>query len=331
MAGSTQWRKIVHHWEKYKVSSLPTYTVTRWYSLSKLLTNALQLKDAIDEFTTTCGLGSITAKNWEQLKQLEPIVSTFRNVTEDIEGDGFGTLSHVHEGIACLEAACERCNPSWPELVAAWKAARKEYCRRYLPLPGDDGSMASLTGVRATHIGIRDRVLVATVLNPGVEPSTCLSPAEIQKGRELLQSLWSARAGDGPGSSGHARDVPPKQAGSQRTGLTRHDLLQHRPLALSSELERFWRIDRTILMMKAGFDVFTWWRANQQEFPGLFQVALDYLSIPATSASVERQFSKAKLINGNRRQSMKEEKLGTMVLLRENLPLLESVLRHEKP
>jgi hypothetical protein len=158
--------------------------------------------------------------------------------------------------------------------------------------------MASLAGVRATHIGIRDRVLVATVLSPGVEPSTCLSPAKLEKGRELLQILWSARAGDGVGSSGHTRDVPPKQAGSQRTGLTRHDLLQHRPAALSSEVERFWRIDRAILMMTEGFDVFTWWQANRREFPVLFQVALDYLSIPATSASVEKQFSKAKLING---------------------------------
>lgn len=37
-----------------------------------------------------------------------------------------------------------------------------------------------------------------------------------------------------------------------------------------------------------------WWKLNKQKYPQLSKMAVDYLSIPATSASVERLFSAGK-------------------------------------
>jgi hypothetical protein len=59
----------------------------------------------------------------------------------------------------------------------------------------------------------------------------------------------------------------------------------------------------------------------------LHEIALDHLIIPATSAYFERQFSQAKSGNGDRRRSMSEEKLSSMVFVSSNMAVAERVLR----
>ena len=42
-------------------------------------------------------------------------------------------------------------------------------------------------------------------------------------------------------------------------------------------------------------DILEWWKRNESVFPGLAIMVKDFLSTPASSASVERQFSRAAL------------------------------------
>jgi hypothetical protein len=44
------------------------------------------------------------------------------------------------------------------------------------------------------------------------------------------------------------------------------------------------------------FDGPLWWYLHRKEFPQLYEVAMDMYALPASSASVERQFSQAKLV-----------------------------------
>jgi hypothetical protein len=45
-----------------------------------------------------------------------------------------------------------------------------------------------------------------------------------------------------------------------------------------------------------GSDPIAWWKLHETEFLGIARMSLDMLAIPATTANVERFFSKAKLI-----------------------------------
>jgi Tfp pilus assembly protein PilF len=54
----------------------------------------------------------------------------------------------------------------------------------------------------------------------------------------------------------------------------------------------------------------------------LYQLALKYLIIPASSAAAERQFSKAKRIQGERRQSLSTKTFQALVYVAENQKLL---------
>src|SRR5579859_3349809 len=61
-----------------------------------------------------------------------------------------------------------------------------------------------------------------------------------------------------------------------------------------NELQRYLKSPLTILDGKVAnndFDVLTWWKANQSEYPILSLIAIELYSIPGMSAEVERVFS----------------------------------------
>jgi hypothetical protein len=71
------------------------------------------------------------------------------------------------------------------------------------------------------------------------------------------------------------------------------------------------------------FVILDWWNANRNAFPKLFHLAIRFLSLPATSAAIERQFSQAKKIHNPSRQSLSRPKLEAMVFLKEHLDVFD--------
>ncbi|EJD32395.1 hATC-domain-containing protein [Auricularia subglabra TFB-10046 SS5] len=56
-----------------------------------------------------------------------------------------------------------------------------------------------------------------------------------------------------------------------------------------------------------GGDALKWWKRNTSTFPHLSRMALDYLSIPATSVDVERTFSRGRLLLSHVRNRLSAE------------------------
>jgi hypothetical protein len=82
---------------------------------------------------------------------------------------------------------------------------------------------------------------------------------------------------------------------------------------------------------QVGFDPFGWWMANEPSFPILCRIVISHLVIPATLVSVERQFSRAKTANNDRRQSMGAGTLFASIVLSSNMKLTERVLKPQPP
>jgi hypothetical protein len=82
---------------------------------------------------------------------------------------------------------------------------------------------------------------------------------------------------------------------------------------------------------QVGLDPVGWWRANEPSFPILGRIAISRLVIPATSASIERQFSRAKTANNDRRQSMGEGALSPSVFLSSRMKLTKRVFKPHPP
>ena len=62
-----------------------------------------------------------------------------------------------------------------------------------------------------------------------------------------------------------------------------------------------------------------WWEKNAKKFPNLSVMARQYLSCPATSASVERLFSQVGIFFSDKRKRQKEEKLQDLAFTKLNV------------
>ncbi|KAF5332308.1 hypothetical protein D9758_018513 [Tetrapyrgos nigripes] len=60
---------------------------------------------------------------------------------------------------------------------------------------------------------------------------------------------------------------------------------------LGDELDRYLSTD-----VEATDDVLGWWYGRKKDFPTLYRMGLDYLTIPATSTDVERVFSRGRFL-----------------------------------
>jgi hypothetical protein len=65
-------------------------------------------------------------------------------------------------------------------------------------------------------------------------------------------------------------------------------------------------------------DPLLWWRENRHQFPGLASLAMWFLSVPATSAAVERLFSATGLTITDLRSCLSSTSLEQLVFLRKN-------------
>ena len=63
---------------------------------------------------------------------------------------------------------------------------------------------------------------------------------------------------------------------------------------------------------------FQFWKENSSKFPQIFNVAVDVLSIPATSAPCERIFSRAGFVLGRNRHNLDDQKLEAEVFYKFN-------------
>lgn len=99
-----------------------------------------------------------------------------------------------------------------------------------------------------------------------------------------------------------------------------HEECDYRTI-LKVEVDQFITIIKETLITKSTKQ---FWIDNKKSFPFLFKLALRLLSIPATSAHIERFFSVTGIINSKRSTNISDELLIKRSMLKANLKLLEN-------
>ncbi len=65
-------------------------------------------------------------------------------------------------------------------------------------------------------------------------------------------------------------------------------------------------------------EVLEWWKSHQSMFPYLSRMARQFLALPASSAGVERLFSRSGETHGDKRKRLKEETLASLMYVNKN-------------
>jgi hypothetical protein len=149
-----------------------------------------------------------------------------------------------------------------------------------------------------------DLYLVAALLDPRTKNLSGLKQAEQQKARKLVERLYQEKISLIPPSR-----PPPPCSSFAPPKRKLEDLLQPSSDTQNqnAELESYLQIEQH----KASTNAFKWWHNRKDQFPILSSIALEKLSIPASSAVVERAFSKTRTVVHERNKSLTKSKANT--------------------
>ena len=78
--------------------------------------------------------------------------------------------------------------------------------------------------------------------------------------------------------------------------------------------------DQEVTLPKSEQDAMLWWLEHRQQFPNLEVMARQYLGCPATSATVERLFSKVGIAFSAKRKRSEAATLEDILFAQVNLP-----------
>lgn len=87
-------------------------------------------------------------------------------------------------------------------------------------------------------------------------------------------------------------------------------------LSIDTELHEYWNI---LITTETAGDPFHFWIQHERMFRNLFPLAVDILSIPATSAPIERAFSVAGAAVGFRRSCLSDTALFQEIFYKMNI------------
>jgi hypothetical protein len=328
---STKWPKLV---KNHRYATLPSYSSTRWYSLFRLIRNAVHLKGELTQFIRDQNAGregkDIVQPSfacWDAASHLLPVLETFKMAIELIESDEFGTLGHVYEAFGMIQEAIGRqflrvC-PKDVDLKACDLPENLPHCVRL-----DDYLDALRQGWNKAYtrrwIGMSDKtrnhMLMATMLNPSSSIEN-LKEQDLMSGRFLLKAAYDEIRDQDEDDESHSDSMEETPIDSQ--AVSRNVYLGMK--TSDNELARFLNLTREPFA-----DAEQWWFANKDVYPILFRLAQKWLHVPATSASSERQFSKAKRLKPKKRWSIKPLKLGSMVVVAENSSLVDRAIARRR-
>jgi hypothetical protein len=326
--------------DKKARTSLTTYTTTRFYSLSQLLTGVIELEEQVLEF-------SDFISNKSRGKKVDKTLQT--EVTKQMrafpialgEEDQLAWLDGEDEAGGFIDPLRKHVVPTRAEIEDAIVVAKRlapvieAFGDGTGAIEGDEfGTRASAfmvkwmieQKVKATRdpaiIGIWDAAAmahwkkhtqdaeldfaVATILRRSINAPLILGDALYEAAIAELTRDLAQRGGGQTGvvtqlNVGTAQKSP---ATKKRVVEDEMELMMAtaaRARTQESEITQFLAMSA---LLKDDSDMLTWWSGNRMILPGLWGIVMEKCIVPATSAASERQFSAAKRVLTDMRRSM---------------------------
>jgi hypothetical protein len=379
--------------------TIPTITPIRWYSLCKMLSSSLRLRQVIETYVATLSEPKLKAaivkairkqqeqftgipeadvqqlqddeiptlvlsvdhpdltidpSEWDQLNVLSDIFDAFKELLEEIESDQYGTMADIWRGFLWLRGVVMAVELN--EVIEGWKQATaiwERWVERYPLIPSEtqkddirkvqtralrsitDRSSIEFLRLQEEHDEVNcvqavPLYQIVALLRPSnLVQIPLLLRNDMQWGEvvKCFKVLFDSSKAQCREWIEEQRAIAGQSLGaaSQRTRFARgHDIAElatpREPLR--TEWERYIRLQ---VLSSDDADLAIWWTKHRAEFPVVYRLVQVYLFVPATSAGVERMFSKARRVLSRLRLRLTPENAEVLVFLRENIAIVEEL------
>lgn len=230
------------------------------------------------------------------LQNLITFLRKFREASEFLEGSKYPTL--------CM--------------IIPWYKALLNHCKADL---SDDEILTHIKYVveqkMKSKIKIEDIYKIAVFFDPRMKQLKILEESDVKLVKNKIRSQCASITNKDDESDDSTATVQEKPIKKRRKSKeTNVDFSQY--YDSSSDENNEDEVDQYVkskVPKDKNLDVLKWWKEHRLEFPKLAILCAYYLSIPASSASSEREFSKAGQTINERRTSLKPETVDSILVL----------------
>jgi hypothetical protein len=313
---------------KIAVRKVKRYCITRWNGLFFTVESLLHNEKALALYWRSKVKGAkkylITDMEWLIIEQLYVLLNLFNTVIESLQNDQNCTISLIISMVLKLRATLT--NTTLPNEEEQDLNEEQQRQRQTV-----EGIMQEVKQAMLNDFTTRwpdnfeETYLIATLLDPRSKHHLKhLDNEQADRAKKLVTDLVANfELMPQEEDSDHAQ----QESTGPLKRLRLDDILGFDPNPTSqsqtSELDRYMALQ----IYDRNFNVFEWWRVRQDEFPTLSTIAFNHLSVPASSAVVERAFSRTRTVVNERNVGLTKHKGSTKCFLKLNYDLVSECTR----
>lgn len=312
LSKSTVFTQFCENMPDMSLSSIPSYTQTRWYSIYELLDHLKKMKTTIYKFyrrkrdnNGQLTLEELPDSEWIPIKRdlddrifnhvhsLKPFFFSIKKAYKQLESDKFGTISCIIPQYQKVLKQLDKLPQLYVIGVTAFKAAYQEYWNKYF-----------------TNFALV--LFTATRLNPFIPHENFMTPEEIQKAdTEIIRIMDQIRPNPQVPQRANQRNDS-----SSSSDDSDDDSEDDAPMTNSAALA-YYVANRSYFEKD---DLLAFWkgRKSDKKYSVLAQIAERILSIIITSASAERLFSSSARNTSYLRMRLSKDHVCDMALISGN-------------
>ena len=287
----------------YKPLVLQKDVVTRWNSTETMLKSLLHNREVLKRAAEDINKPEITMDDheWQVVSELQILLEKLTEATVTLEAEKYPTLGFVIPVIYALYYVLESMIISTNEVTEARQALLESLRRRWDT--------------------IDTTLLVAMILDPRFKHLPWLSDRQAYLVKEELRMRTNSLLQDPEDRKDAVEASSNSNAASNRNSLT-SILTSKCQVQARDEFEEYFACAN----INWSDDPLIWWNANECKFPRISKLARIYLCTPASNAPSERLFSSASYILRDKRNRLNSSSVEHLVMLRKNLPVVQSIL-----
>jgi hypothetical protein len=235
-----------------------------------------------------------TSHEWKIIKEMIELLNPFERVTCLLSGSTYPTISLTYPSMCNLK---ERLESESMETEVA------ENCRR-----------AILDDLKARWEFPQELCLKGSFLDPRFKSLDFVSHEIRDNIINQLQSEYQILKNDGNPSI--SRRSSGDQSNLSVMGIIWRKKNEKNVTPIRNEIQHYLNLPELPALEE--YEPFAWWAANKAQYPILHQIAMKYLSIPATSVPSERLFSDANNLVTYQRTRLDSSVINQIMFLKRN-------------